>query len=199
MAADPAIPDPANVAALIPRVRRALEGPAGSNVLTDDQLKETIADAVADVILYTGGVFGHQLVVESRDDTYGAPNDWTIDPPLDESEATVIAAQAALNYYFFALRDLKVSETISDEGQSWSYDLSATLLRDQLALLRDARDKALEIVQASSPALDAFVSFIESRDIITSRIVEPYARSNQPMLPQHAGFAYGLDYDPRFG
>ena len=60
--------DPVDIRVMVPRVRRALEGAGAPPVLTDDAIKDLTADAIAEVILYTGGVFGHELVVTDRDD-----------------------------------------------------------------------------------------------------------------------------------
>jgi hypothetical protein len=67
----PAVTDARDVRTLIPRVRRALDGPAATSpladasTLTDDEVTAVIADAIADILLYTGGstVFGHTLEV----------------------------------------------------------------------------------------------------------------------------------------
>lgn len=170
-----------DVRVLIPRVRRAIDGPtatgpnAPSTSFGDDELKSLIADAVAEIIFFTGGLFPHKLLVAERDDTYGAPEEWTVEPPLEEAEAAVIAAQAAINTYFFSLRDMKTQETISDEGQSWSYTVSATVVRDQLQYLIRLRDQALDQIKAEeSVALDAYVSYIHERDVIASAYVEPW-------------------------
>lgn len=176
-----------DVRVLIPRVRRALDGPAASSSAApsssydDEALKTLVADAIGEVIFFTGGVFPHKLNVAARDDVYGAPTEWTIDPPLSEAEAGVIAAQAALNTYFFSLRDLKTSETIQDEGQQWSYSLSATLIRDQMQYLMALRDKALEQIKAEqSAALDTYISFIHERDVLASTYVEPWVAQIGP-------------------
>ena len=137
---------------LIPRVRRALEGPdalmgsaaVASSDLSDDQINDVVADAIADVIFYSGGLFGHTLEVTARDATYLAPTAWLVDPALTDAEATVIVAQAALNYFFSWAKTIKTSQRIADEGQEWEYSLSAQLLVEQIKALREARDRALE-------------------------------------------------------
>lgn len=159
---------------LIPRTRRALGGPVAANTtLTDDEVKALIADAVAEVVFYTGGVFGHQLLVTNRDGTYNAPDEWAIDPALDEAETTVIVAQAALSYFFHEFRDLKVQEEIANEGASWSYSLSANLVLEQMKMLREARDKALDNISALIPVV--WVNLLEARDAATAAAIEPYA------------------------
>lgn len=172
--------DANDVRVLIPRVRRALDGPtataedSASSSYKDEELKGLIADAIGEIIFFTGGLFPHKLNVSQRDGTYGAAEEWTVDPPLDEAESSVIAAQAAINTYFFTLRDMKTQETISDEGQTWSYSVSATLVRDQLQYLMRLRDEALEQIKAQDAALDSYVSYIHERDVLASAYVEPW-------------------------
>ena len=78
--------DPVDIRVMVPRVRRALEGAGAPPVLTDDAIKDLTADAIAEVILYTGGVFGHELVVTARDDATNAPTEYATDPELTLSE-----------------------------------------------------------------------------------------------------------------
>lgn len=170
-----------DVRVLIPRVRRALDGPAASgpdapsNTYTDDELKSLIADAIGEIIFFTGGAFHHTLDVIDRDDAYNSPTEWAVNPALTEAEASVVAAQAALNTFFFSLSALKTQETISDEGQTWSYTVSATLIRDQMAYLMKLRDAALEQIKAEQlVALDSYVSYVRERDAIASCYIEPW-------------------------
>lgn len=156
----------------IPRVRRAVEGVGATSLLTDDQVKDLIADAISNVILFTGGVFGKDLLVTGRDPVTDAPAEYATSEPLTLSEGSVVAYEAAINHTFFALRDVKVAETIKDEGQEWTYALSSALMRDHLKWLMTQRDRALEDVQAPIPV--AFVSFLHERDALSARIVEPY-------------------------
>jgi hypothetical protein len=173
---------------LIPRVRRALEGPdsvSGSAAvaaggLLDDQVNALIADAIANIILYTGGLFGHTLEVEDRDDEYMAPIAWSVDPELSEAEGGVIVAQAALDYYFDFARGMKVSQRIADEGQ---------LLTEQLKFLIGERDRALELIGEENSGLETWTNFIAVRDAQTSAIIEPWL----------GGGVGGQSYDPRFG
>jgi len=164
-------PDPADVMALVPRTRRAIGDYAST--LDDTQVKGIIADAVAEVIFYSSGAFQHQLLVASRDDLYGAPAEWTIDPVLSEPEATVVTAQAALDYYFHTLNTIKTAETISDEGQTWTWEISASAVAERLKELREARDRALNAVLGANPVPTMFASFIEERDRLTSWLIEP--------------------------
>lgn len=173
--------EPNDVRVLIPRVRRAIDGPTASGsaatsaTLDDEQVKALVADAIASVIFYTGGDFNHSLDVVARDEAYNAASEWAINPPLNEAEATVIAAQAALDYFFWSLREVKTQERIADEGQEWSYTLSATLLRDQMEHLRKLRDQALEQLAASNAIpVEGYVSFIAVRDREASALIEPW-------------------------
>lgn len=164
-----------NVTALIPRIRRALEGVNATDAdLSDDAAKAVIADALADIILYTGGTFPHTLTVTDRDDTTEAPTEWEVDPALEIHEEGIVVAQAAINYLFFDLRNAKVQETISSEGESWTYASSANVVQKQLEMLMRMRDEALDQVRSEGVALDAFVSFVAVRDRTAAAIVEPW-------------------------
>lgn len=170
--------DPVNIRVMVPRVRRALEGAGTTPALEDDAVKDVVADACSDVLLYTGSLFGHDLLVLERDTDTGAPSEYATSEELTLAEQSVIAAQAALNYFFFLFAGLKVTERIADEGSSWEYQLSANLLVEQLKYLQKTRDKALEAVAAQTPALDAYVSFLAIRDVETSRAIEPWAHAH---------------------
>lgn len=169
---------------LIPRARRALEGPeavSGSAAiaegnLSDQQVNNIIADAIGDVIFYTGGLFGHDLVVEDRDDHFKAPVAWIVDPALSEAEATVIVAQAALNHFFNLVRDMKTQERMSNANLDWEYSFSPQLLTEQIKALQRARDQALERISADETEdLDSWYSLIAERDARTSSLIEPWA------------------------
>lgn len=166
------MPDPVNVRLIVPRVRRAVEGPVPiADAMTDDQMAAVVADAIADVVLYSGSVFGKQLLVlETENDI---PTEYGTSDALALSEQSVIASQAALNIVYFKLMALKTSEKISDEAQSWEYTTSANAMRDLLKALTDARDKALAALEDKG-SLVSYTSFIAVRDIQTSRAVEPW-------------------------
>ncbi len=163
-----------SIEVLVPRVRRAVEGPVPlADAMTDAQMLDVVADAIADIILYTGSVFGEQLVVTATDGS-GIPTEYATTDALTLPEQGVIAAQAALNIVYFKLVSLKTSERIADEAQTWEYTISSTTLRDLLKALTDARDKALETLE-SRASLVAYESFIAIRDVQTARAVEPWA------------------------
>jgi hypothetical protein len=140
-------PDLTDLMVMVTRARRYIEGPYGPPEnrppLTDDVIYPIVADACADIILYTGNLFGHKLLVTARDPTVGFPIAWATEVILDEWEVSVITTQAALNYFFFLFRDLKISQTIENEGTHWEYTLSANVIRGYLQELQQRRDLAL--------------------------------------------------------
>jgi hypothetical protein len=152
-----------DIRVLVPRVRRAVEGVGSPEELSDDEMKDLVADAIADVILYTGGVFGKDLLVTERDSITNAPTEYATSEPLTLPEGSVIAYQAALTAVYTQMQDVKVQETIRDEGAEWSYSLSATLLRDRINQLQSARDLALEALAGSTSSV-AFINLWVERD-----------------------------------
>lgn len=182
---------------MIPRVRRGLEGALGTgsanqaaSKFSDDQVNALIADAIANCILLTGGLFGHQLEVTAREDAgYKAPIAWLVDPEMAEDEISVIVAQAQLDFFFFDLKTLKVQQTIRDEATEWSYQLSANALVEYLKNLRKTRDEALaRITEGGAPA-ESWSSFLDTRDSFTASVIEPWTD------PGRGGG--GLELDPR--
>lgn len=179
----PPVTDLRDTRVLIPRVRRALQGPHASgsaavaNDLSDEETNALIADALADIILYGGGedVFGHKLEVAARDDVYMAPIAWTTDTPLTEYEGSVVVAQAALNWFLNYAQQVKTSEKIADEGQSWEYEIAATVITQQIKALREDRDRALEMLRGQRTVTDDYVNFLQERDYKTDVLIEPWA------------------------
>lgn len=166
-----------DVAAVTPRVRRAVEGPVpvpSSEALTDSQILALTADAIADVILFTNGMWGHKLEVSTRDTQTQFPTGWTVDPELSPAEESMIAAQAAINFYFHVFKDKKVSERIVNEGQEWEYNLSATMLRDLMNVLKEQRDSALQSLKATTPVLARYESILLVRDRVAAAVLEPW-------------------------
>lgn len=195
------VTDERDTRVLIPRVRRAIEGPdaptgsaaVAAGGLTDDQVNAAIADAIAGISFYSEGLFGHELIVAERDPDYLAPIAWLIDPALSAPEETVIVAQAALDHFFNTAKGMVVSQEITDEGQTWKWSKSASMLTDQLKSLREDRDRALDLIaQAGISLADDWISTIAMRDAQTSAIIEPWV----------GGGGLGgqtLGGDPRFG
>lgn len=188
-----------DVKALVPRTRRAIDGAAAdsqespSTSLNDGQVMALVADAAADIIFYSQGRWGHKLAGADPDD-YGAPTTWAIDPDLALEEQTVVVAQAALNHFFHLFKTIKVQEEIADESRRWSYSLSANLLVEQMKLLREQRDAALDVI-GRHDTFETWVSFIEVRDRVTSAYIEPYLHGDVVTLP--AGQEFPPDF--RFG
>jgi hypothetical protein len=168
---------------LIPSTRRAIDGPTAlasgsiSTTLNDEEVLGLIADAASNVILQTGGadVFGYMLVPTSRDPFYLAINGWATDQARSSDADVVIRCQAALDFFFNRAIAMKTAETIKDEGQEWTWEISASMLRDQLKLLQQTRDAALEKLAARAVPLDAYYSFVAERDPLAALAVEPYA------------------------
>jgi hypothetical protein len=190
-------PDPKDIRVMVPRVRRAVLGvaPADPNVLSDDQLKDLVADALAEVLLYTGSVFGKTLIATELDPDSGAPTEYETSDPLTLSEQTVVAAQAALNYFFHAFVDRKTSEHLQDEAVTWEWTKSAQMMRDQFAALIAARDRALDAL-TEGQARDVFTSYLAVRDRQVSALIEPWADVSGATVPM---LGTGLETDFRFG
>lgn len=166
-----------DVRELIPRVRRAIEGPvspAQADALSDSQVEALAADAIADVILLTVGQWPHTLEVSERDVDTQVPLHWSITDELSLPEESMIAAQAALTFFFHEFRDRKVSEHLENEGQVWEYTLSANMLRDQIKLLIDTRDAALSSLKADHPVLARYASILHVRDRVGAALLEPW-------------------------
>lgn len=160
-----------DIRVLVPRVRRALGTHAAA--LADGVVKDIVADALSDIILYSGGAWPTQIVVTAYQN--GSPSEYATSDALTLPQGSVVAAQAALNYFFNTWAEQKVSERISDERTSWEWARSASLLVEQLKQLRAARDAALEQVATDTGAgFDEYRSLLAIRDEATSRAIEPY-------------------------
>jgi hypothetical protein len=206
--AEGAVTDLRDLRVLIPETRRAIDGPtatssaAVSASLTDVEVLGLIADATSEVILMTGGSseFGYQLVVVERDEFYKAPIAWRTDQERNPQADVVIRAQAAINFFFQKVQNLKVSEEISDEGQTWNYSYSAQLVRDQMRFLVETRDRALAMLAAINAPLDSWVSLVANRDKMAAVYLEPYVEEIGAPVPYVGiGAGTGGDYDYRFG
>lgn len=181
---------------VVPRVQRAIEGVVQENWdLQQSEVYTITADACADVLLYTGSVFGSDLIVTARDPDTNAPIAWATTVEMTPAQQSIIACQAALTYFFYRFSGVKMSEQIGDEASHWSYSLSPALLIQQLKLLQDARDRALEAVADQQGGLDAYVSFLAVRDVTVARYIEPWVYGH----PEGYGIgAGGLEGDFRF-
>lgn len=171
-----AAPDLTDLRVLVPAARRAMEGPygppAGKPALSTEQVYQIVADACANVILYAGSLFGHELKVKKRDPLAGFPTEWQTSEELSIWEGAVIVNQAALDYVFHLFRDFKTSETIQNEGTQWTYELSPGVIKNYLETLKDARDKAIAALRLHHPVLDQYASNIRIRDQATVAVIE---------------------------
>lgn len=185
-----AVTDIRDTRVLIPRLRRALDGPTAmssaspSATLSDEQVNAVIADAVASIILYSQSLFGATLEVAERDPHYMAPIAWRTEPALSEPQATCVVAQAALDYFYSRLSTTaggKTSETIKDEATEWTWEISPQAVVERLRQLRADREKAIEtLVEAGWEADVAWESFIGTRDRWTSLLIEPWVEGGGP-------------------
>lgn len=163
-----------DIAEIVPRVRRALEGPIPVNpALTDESVQAVAADAVADLILLTNGKWPHQLVVTHRDGN-DWPDEWEVDPGLSPQEESLVAFQAAISNVGVVLRDMKVSERIKNEAQEWEWSKSASGIRDWLKALIDQRNLALNTVAATYPVMARVASILYARDPQAAALVERF-------------------------
>jgi hypothetical protein len=179
-----AVTDIRDTRVLIPRLRRALDGPTAlssaspSATLSDEQLNAIAADAIGSMIFYSQSVFGATLEVAARDPIYMAPVAWRTDPALDEPRITAVVSQAALDYFFARLSSTaagKTVETLKDEATEWSWEISPQAVVERLRQLRADRDKALEVLLEAGWESDAsWSSFIATRDRWTSVLIEPW-------------------------
>jgi hypothetical protein len=189
-------PDLTDLRVLVPATRRACEGPYGAPIgkapLSHPTLYAMVADACAEIILFTGSLFSHELEVKERDPLVGFPTAWKTGTKLNEWESAVIVSQAALDYFFHLFRDMKVSESIKNEGTEWSYALSANVIKNYLEALQNKRDKALEGVRLHHPVYDLYASNIRVRDQATVAILE-WWDTNSPGLTGSVGIPGGQE------
>lgn len=169
-------PDLTDLRVLVPRAARKMEGPWGNPngrpPLTFTQVYEMIADACAEIKMLSGSFFHHTLKVKSRDPLVGFPTAWQTDTPLEEYESAIVCAQVALNYYYYLFRNMKISESVKNEGTEWTYSLSANVIRNYLESLVKERDDAVAGLRINIPVLDHFASNIRIRDQATVAVLE---------------------------
>jgi hypothetical protein len=181
---DPSLPvnDQRDLRVLIPACRRAIDGPMAMSsgsvaaTLTDPEVLGLVADATAELILYTHGheTMGFQLIPIARDPFYLAPIAWATDLYRPPAADAAILSQAALNYYFQTIKTLKVSETIKNEAVDWEYSLSANVISAYMQYLIGNRDKAIASMQSINVPLDGYVSLVANRDLMAARWLEPW-------------------------
>lgn len=192
------VTDLTDIRVMIPRMRRALDGPQASSsasvssTLDDTQITSVIADAIAEVIFYSSSAFGKTLDVVERDPVYLAPIVWKTSEPLTEPEITVITAQGALTYVYNSLTGLKTSETTKEADREWAWSISASALAERVKDLRVQRDKAIELLTSQNVIAEDWVNTLNVRDAYTDLLIEPYL-STGGYLPS------GQEFDPPLG
>lgn len=179
-----------DVRALVPRVRRAIEGPVPltTGALSDDQVEALAADCIADIILFTEGLWPHTLSVSQMDPDTNYPLHYEVEPELELSEQSLVAAQCAVQFFIHTFKDMKTSERIRNESREWEWQKSPSLLKDWLAELIRARDSALETVMATQNIIMArYASILAVRDPLAYAIIEPWSANaglgGLPVLP----------------
>jgi hypothetical protein len=164
-----------DVRELIPRVRRAIEGPVplSSGALSDAQVEALAADCIADIILLTEGLWGHTLTV-GPDEGDGETH-YLVDPELSLPEQSLVAAQAAVQYFIYTVKDGKTSERIKNESREWEWTKSASMLTEWFKELVKARDTALETVTATNPPMARYASILAVREPYVAALIEPWS------------------------
>lgn len=176
-----------DVRELVPRVRRAIEGPVPltSGALSDEQVEALAADCIADIILLTEGLWGHTLTVGEVDPDTGYPLHWLVDPELSLPEQSLVAAQAAVQFFIYTVKDGKTSERIKNESREWEWQKSPTLLKDWFAELVKARDAALQTVIDTDTIMARYASILAAREPLIAALIEPWAPAGGGMGGQH--------------
>lgn len=201
------VTDQRDLRVLIPACRRAIDGPTAtasgsvSATLNDQEVVNLVADATAELILYTHGneAFGYQLEVTARDPHYLAPVSWQTDKVRVPAADAAILSQAALDHYFWLIKMLKVSEVMKNEAVSWEYNLSANVIAAWVKYLIDNRDKAITALQSINVPLDVYLSFVAERDRMAAAWLEPWVTEIGAPVPYAGGGGSGpLEYDYRF-
>lgn len=201
------VTDVRDLRVLIPACRRAIDGPTATGsasvaaTLSDQEVVNLVADATADLILFTQGneAFGYQLVATARDPFYKAPTAWATDTERVPAADAAILSQAALNHYFWLIRLMKVSETQKNEAVEWSYSLSANVVAAWIKYLIDNRDKAISALQVMHAPMDVYISMVAERDRLAAAWLEPWVTEIGAPVPYVGGGGSGpLEYDYRF-
>ena len=204
---DGQVTDIRDLRVLIPACRRAIDGPQATSpdspatTLRDGEVLGLVADATGMLILQTQGeaAFGCQLVVAGRDPYYKAPNAWATDVPRPPAVDAAILSQAALDFYYFSMRQFKVSETVKNEAVEWTYTHSASVIAGWMQYLRDNRDRAIAALQVIDAPLDRMVSLVAERDFYAAAFLEPYTSEVGAPVPYWGGpGVMSLGYDFRF-
>jgi hypothetical protein len=202
-----AVTDLRDLRVLVPACRRAIDGPmatspdAPSTTLDDRAVLALLADSTASMILNSVGnaAFGYQLLPTARDPFYKAPVAWATDTERSPAADAAILSQAALDHYFWLIRILKVSETMKNEAQEWTYAISANVISAWVKYLIDNRDRAIASLQVINAPLDVYISLVAERDRLAASWLEPWVAEVGAPVPYVGGGGSGpLEYDYRF-
>lgn len=174
--------------------------------LADAEVVALLADATGDLILNTASqdgsdlnAFGNQLIATARDPFYLAPVAWATDKPRSTAQDAAILSQAALDHYFWLIKLMKVSETIKNEAQEWSYTLSASVIGAWMQYLIENRNKAIAALQTINVVMDTYISLVAERDRLSAAWLEPWVTEIGAPVPYAGGGGSGpLEYDYRF-
>jgi len=202
------VTDPTDLGVLIPATRRAIDGPmaiASGSVaatLSDVEVYNLIADAAGDLILQTVGspAFGYQLIVTERDPNYLSPIAWATDKVRDVATDAAIVCQSALNHFFWIAKLMKMSETIADESQTWTYAYSPSVVSGWMQYLISMRDRAIQSLIGMNVPLDTYFSTVAERDLMAATWLEPWVSEIGAPVPFSGGGGSGpVIIDARFG
>lgn len=150
--------DLTDVRIFIPRIRRELDPGVASGAMTytDDMLKDVAADAVGELSLVGGDSFPYTLSVASATPPSATPpQDWeyVTDPAVPLILYNLVAIQAALTQVYREAQNFKTQEKISDEGSSWEYQRSSTLVRARIDFLLKRRQEIFDRLRYDIPEL----------------------------------------------
>jgi len=168
--------DPQDVRIMTPQIRRSLEPgvASGDSIYTDDDIKFFAADAVSLLILCGGIDFPYSLVVASAD-VNNYPVEYKTNPALPIEVQALVSLQASIQQTLHELNtNLKMSETIQDEGSKWDYKKSVALLKDKLKAMISDRDKIMDQINRSQAIGISFINILETRNEELDRAVESY-------------------------
>ncbi len=172
----PTGPDLFDLQVVVPKARRKTEGPFGNpngkRPFTNAEIYNMVADATGELAMLGQAWWHNHLVVKTRDPQRGFPTEWRTETVLSEYEAAIICAQVALDYYYQVFRDMKIAETIQNEGTMFSFQVSANVLRNYLEGLKDEREKAIAGLRVNVPVMDRWASNIRVRDQATVAVLE---------------------------
>ena len=172
------MPNLDDVRIMIPRVRRALDATSPSasaaSAFSDDQIKDMTADSIGMLMMIGGNDFPFTLNVSTRNVITNYPEEYTTDPEFPIEVQNVVAYQVAIEQAVSELKDLKTKEKIADEGSSWEYEKSSTVIREKIRSLQDLRDRALARLSRENFPVDTFINILGERDLATDTLVEPY-------------------------